>query len=310
MLSEVVAGISRVTPYSAPAPGYFDAFPGQVFSQVNETLSSVFQEVTKTPFEAPPAGYFENLASNMLNRIRSGQPAAESWDDGSPLSAGDELAKLSPLLHGIGKKLPFQVPEGYFNNLLAQLSGSLDSLAPGSLDSLALNPLGRAAMEEDFSPLLAGLQQAPTYRAPEGYFAQFPDQMLARVGVAAKEVKTGPARVISMGRKQQWWKLGAVAAAASVILVVGWLSLRTPDAKSGNPAVNPDITKSLSNVSDLDIQNYLDNQNIPLADQLANSIASVDITDNDENSMLGDVSDAELKQYLEDHGNAKELPKN
>ena len=291
MLSEVVAGISRVTPYSAPGTGYFEMLPDQLLSQVNPILPTVLQGVIKSPPFEVPAGYFEDLASNILNRVR----------------ASDELKELSPLLSGIGKKLPFQAPEGYFNSQLSQLAGSAMTTSAGEEES---EEGWKVELETEFSSLLTGLQQAPTYQVPEGYFGQFPDRMLARVGVAAKEAKAPSARVISMGRKQQWWKLPAVAAAASVILIVGWLSLHTPGSKTGNPAGNPDITKSLSNVSDQDIQNYLDNQNIPLADQLANSTASVDITDNDENNMLGDVSDAELKQYLEDHGNAKDLPKN
>jgi len=318
MLSGVVAGISRITPYEAPRSGYFEGFAAQVFSRVSGTsgasgsglsaasgltgdgpspagadfpLSSVLQGITKNPFSGVPAGYFDDLASRILDRVRSEA----------------ELSELSPLLAGIGKKMPFQAPEGYFKTLAARLPGGASF--PGVVD--AGQPLEPGTGDPALSTRLAGLRSVTPYQAPGGYFEQFPDRMLAKARAAGTmEEQAAPAKVVSIGRWQSWWKLPAVAVAASVILVFGWLALHTSVSTTGNPAVNPDITKSLSNVSDQEIQNYLDNQNIPLADQLAGSTAAIDISDSDADSMLGEVSDAELKQYMEDHGNTKNLPQN
>jgi hypothetical protein len=52
-----------------------------------------------------PAGYFEHFAENLLQRIRM----AEHEDPRT------ELNTLSPLLAGLDRKSPYQVPADYFN---------------------------------------------------------------------------------------------------------------------------------------------------------------------------------------------------
>jgi hypothetical protein len=76
-----------------------------------------------------------------------------------------------------------------------------------------------------------------------------------------------------------------------------------------------DITKTLPSVSDQDIENYLDTNNITnnsvlLPDELANSTASLDLSDNDVKSFLGEVPDGELKQYIDEHGDEKDVVTN
>jgi hypothetical protein len=207
----------------------------------------------------------------------------------------EELAMLSPFLSRIDKKMPFEVPEGYFSSLpVLATQIAMD-------DQTDLRRLNQDS-------LLAGLKNIPVYQVPEGYFNELADTILEKVKQQDREKQDAPgkqptpAKIIPFGRKRTWWKYAAAAVVTVFFLAGGWLKLHN------SPVTGPpDITKSLSNVSDQEIESYLDNQNLPLADDLANSTASIDITESDIRSLLGDVSDGELKEYIDEHGDVKDL---
>ncbi len=93
-----------------------------------------------------------------------------------------------------------------------------------------------------------------------------------------------------------------------LILTIGWrLSFNHPvQPAGGNDLVN-NLSNNLSRVSDQEILNYLENQNIPLAETMANSsTATLDFSDTDVKNILGNVSDDELKEYLDDNGGTKD----
>src|SRR5690242_17602484 len=59
-----------------------------------------------------PQGYFESFAASVLQRIRLEQA----------VSASEEIGALSPLLAGLSKKMPYDVPENYFTQNTEELS--------------------------------------------------------------------------------------------------------------------------------------------------------------------------------------------
>ena len=65
--------------------------------------SSLPPEGNGTPFSVPQ-GYFEGLAASVLSRIKAEQAG----------SAAEEIAQLSPFLANISRKMPFEVPDQYF----------------------------------------------------------------------------------------------------------------------------------------------------------------------------------------------------
>jgi hypothetical protein len=280
-LSMVVAGIDRQMPYGVPE-GYFVGFPAAMLHILAEDTAdeALTPEWGKGPAFSVPTGYFEGFASRMMDRIKAeGQ--------GEPIQdAGEEMAGLSPLLSRIDKKMPYSVPEGYFEELEAIVD------------------------EKELSPLMAGLQGQSPYQAPEGYFDSFPERMTAHVGTA----KAAPARVISMNRSRKaWWQYSAAAVVAGFIFSIGWLRLHTPANKSVISSI--DVTQSLAKVTDQELGNYMDNQDIHTAqlqqdEDLGNSTASLEISDNDVRSFLGDISDNELNLYMEEHGDLKDYPTN
>lgn len=293
LISELIADIDRETPYGLP-DGYFESLPGKVLDRIR-TAGVVY---------SVPEGYFEGFADKLMSRIKAPQGEADNPGESNQnlpaleaigQSAREELALLSPLLSQIDKKMPFQVPSTYFDSFAATL------------------PLEDAGAES-WSPLLAGLRNKPVYQAPEGYFAQFPDSILGKMKHKGEEKAAGkqpaPAKVFSLSRRN-WWKYSAAAAITGLILTGGWLWTHT-SMKTGMGSL--DITKTLPTISDQDIESYLDTNNItnsvPLPDELANSTASLDLSDNDVKSFLGEVPDGELRQYIDEHGDEKDLATN
>jgi hypothetical protein len=316
LISGFVAGISRVTPYALPE-AYFESLADQVLLHVRAGILPKDQKSGPIPgnagFALPdpsegatgdpefrsfgsqelvysvPTGYFEGFASKLMARIKTGQEMSETGEE--------ELALLSPFLSRIDKKMPFQVPEGYFAGVTASLSlitGRAEMIEEKNDEFLPVT-----AGEEYLSSLLTGLKDKPAYQVPEGYFNELAATILGKVKQPA------PAKIISFSQRRTWWKYAAAAVVTALFLTGGWLKLHN------SPATAPsDITKIGSNVSDQEIESYLDNQNVPLADDLANSTASVDVSDNDIKNMFGDIPDTELKQYMDEHKAIKDLATN
>jgi hypothetical protein len=226
---------------------------------------SVFQ--TRASAFQVPDGYFDGFAAQVLARIKTGK-------------VGEE--ELPPIFRQISRITPYQLPEGYFDEL---------------------------------SPVLTVAHDRSTYRVPEGYFAELPERILEKVVPNVLRPITA-AKVIPMERaatggkvlKGHWWKYSSVAAiAACFLLIFNWPQVGN---KAGEVAMKPDLTQALHKVSDQEMQAYLDDERTLLADPVNNSTATLDMNEGDVKSFLGDVSDKDLKQYMEEHGKADELATN
>jgi len=269
-LSMVIAGISRQMPYEAPE-GYFSEFPPKMLTLLGQNAleNAPSPDWGKGPAMSVPEGYFEGFASRMMDKIRTQAP--------QPTHAADPD---SPLLTRIGKNMPYQVPEGYF-----------DASIP--------------------SAILLGLKDKTVYEVPAGYFETLAEIVVARIQPA--EVKQATGKLISMGstRKTSWWKYAAAAAVAGFFLTFGWRRLQTHPGTGPVAAVN--VAQDITKVSDQDLLNYEDTHRIhqeESEEDYANSTASLDISDNDVKSLLGDVPDGDLAQYMEEHGDLKDYPTN
>jgi hypothetical protein len=329
-LSALVSGISRQTPYGAPV-GYFEQLPANVMSQIagnssmgsssignssignssmgnssmgNSSMgdssilqarSSAFQVPDASAFQVPD-GYFDGFAAQVLARIRSGNVSED---------------ELPPIFRQIGRVTPYQVPEGYWGELSPLLAVLRDkpayALPEGYFDEL--------------SPVLTVAHNRSTYRVHQGYFAELPGQILEKVAepvttavTAAVTTAVTAARVIPMERaetgkvlKGNWWKYSSVASIAACLLLI--FSWPQGDHQVTSHAT-ADILPALQKVSDQEMQAYLDDQRTLLADPINNSTATLDVNEGDVKSFLGDVSDNDLKQYMEEHGKADDLATN
>jgi hypothetical protein len=110
-----------------------------------------------------------------------------------------------------------------------------------------------------------------------------------------------------VGRKMSWWKYAAAAVVTGLILTTAWLRLHNPGTQSKE---GTDIAGSLARISNQELQSYLADQDTTLAQPIMSSTATLNLDDTDLKSLLGDVPDGELKQYMEEHGGANDIPTN
>jgi hypothetical protein len=186
---------------------------------------------------------------------------------------------------------------------------------------------------------LSVLKDKTTYLVPEGYFDYLPaatmEKAIQGIPVMAAistegGVKAG-AKVLEIGSrgkvvKGHWWKYAGAAVAACLILVFSWPQLHTglsskktsggkqmatvDLASSMSRGLSSDLSQGLHKVSDQEILNYLDDQNSILAEPVPNNTATLDMNDSDIKTLLGDVPDGELQQYMEEHGRANDIATN
>ncbi len=86
-------------PFEVPE-GYFEALATSIIDYISR--EAVFPSVSESPFQVPD-GYFEDLSGQIMARVRALGDAEE------------ELRVRTPLLTSVSKKVPYTVPEAYFN---------------------------------------------------------------------------------------------------------------------------------------------------------------------------------------------------
>ncbi|HEY4109932.1 hypothetical protein [Puia sp.] len=269
-LSELVATISRQTPYRV-ADDYFADLSSRILLRIKTQHKPLAFNV--------PEGYFEGFAEGVLARIKAGGNASHQAPEAkslrtAPETAAEELAALSPLLAQLRPLGTYRLPEGYF---------------------------------EELSPILVAARDKNPYTVPDEYFRQLPVEIEEKVLEAAAEAQRAPAKVVAFGgRRTNWWKYSAAAVVAGLILTIGWLRLHV---NGGHQGQTPDIASSLTKVSDQDLQSFLADQDTTLA-LPTNNTATLDFNDNDVKSLLGDIPDGDLKQYMEDHGGPNDIATN
>ncbi|HTR30679.1 MAG TPA: hypothetical protein VMH27_15515 [Puia sp.] len=309
-LSALVGGIDRQTPYVVPV-GYFDRLPASVMSRI-ASASSTFQV---------PEGYFDQFATSVLARLKAGaSDPALSDNPVRPIGEGvaEELARLSATLGGISREMPYRLPEGYFDGLSPVLTLLKDNRTYKVPDGYFA----------ELSPVLTVAHDRSTYRAPEGYFAALPERILDRVAEPF-----APARVVAIdpgiieqdddgregGRvlKGKWWSYSSAAAAAIAACFLLIFSLPGVDASRESVVT---AERSLQNLSDRDLQAYLDDQHAILGESedqhampgesINNGTAALDMNEGAVKSLLAGVSDEDLQQYLDENGKAEDIATN
>ena len=282
-LSPVVAEIGRGNVFEVPA-SYFEQFAGLVLLRVQAmqseepVLSSLKNFDKNLLFTPPPQGYFEGFADKMLARVK-----AESI-----VSVDEEMATLSPFLSKIKKEMPYLVPQDYFESFSGAVVESAQAI------EFVNNEL------ENLSPMMADLRNKNPYSTPLGYFEQLPNSILSRVGTEIRPA----GRVISISSRKTWLKFAAAAIFIGFISTVSFFAL---NIKTAVP--NTDPIASLSKVSDDEMVNYLQNQELAIPDStLANSpLATIDLSSgNDAVDLLSNITDDELQQYVNEDISFKE----
>jgi hypothetical protein len=286
LLSELVATISRQTPYRV-ADDYFPDLPSRVMLRIGTNDKPMVFNV--------PEGYFEGFADGVLSRIKAGaaagtqagavKDAVTTTAPGTSESAAAELAALSPLLAQLKPLATYRMPEGYF---------------------------------EEFSPILTIARNTNPYTVPEEYFHQLPTEIEEKVlepqELTSRAVKK-PAKVVAFGsRRTNWLRYSVAAVVAGLILTIGWLRFISTSSDHGSGAT-ADVNTKLMKVSDQELQNFLatdadadDDHYAPA--QPGNNVAALNFNDGDIKSLLGEIPDGELRQYIDEYGRAADIATN
>jgi len=204
-----------------------------------------------------------------------------------------ELQEIAPIL---GKneftRLPYSVPAGYFGHF-ADLLMIRIRLESADFSAASSQEIG------EISPLLAELKDKNPYRVPEGFFetlqvkipASEPSKLVA-MPIVSKETNADffpRKRGISLPLR-----LIRYAAAACIVALIGITAFNiTFHHNIMDPIVG------LANVSDQDMANYLDADDIHWTPGVTsvNETASAEFSDNDIHDLLSSVPDDELEQY-------------
>jgi hypothetical protein len=223
-----------------------------------------------------------------------------------------ELEESAPYLSKYGKsRIPYSLPPGYFENLPERIMNRI-RLQTSAKESQEISARLEIA---DISPLLAGLQDKNPYEAPLGYFeklninpAVFESGTRSASFEGAQETPVIPNGLEMISKKAlPFQKSGKTpifnfsgvvkyAVAACFVALVG-LSLFNLiyHRNKGTDPIN-----GLMTVSDQDMANYLDADDVHWTPGVRNSseTASIELSDNDIHELFSNVSDDELEQYI------------
>ena len=238
-------------------------------------LSQISKTLADCPASAPytvPTGYFNTLTDTIMQRIRA--------TDAPTLL--EETEALSPLLSSISKRMPYALPETYFQELAAVPAAGPDETEDTEYTT-------------SLSSLLLSLRDKETYRLPAHYFEQLPQAVLEKVGSGTK------ARVIPVSFSRKIARYAVAASVAVVVIVSGWflLNRQQPFSLAANKGL-----AGIKSVSNKELQDYIDHNTVILPDRAA--VVSTEIQAEDVKTMLAGVPDAELRQYLEQQPDLKD----
>ena len=231
--------------------------PNKDIIQELSDLGSNLQGNISENIYSVPLGYFEGFSGQMLGLIK----------------ANESLTWLSSL----PKEMPFNVPDGYFNELDEKI-----------LEIIRSHPDYQTSREEleSVSPLLSSISKRPVYSVPKGYFENF------KPGVEEKK----DTRVVSItGRK--WLRYAAAAIIVGVILMAGFIAFNNSRDSDRTLAKFEKEVKKINDVKSTDT--LIDFMDAGLNEkELASNKKS--IKTDDVQQLLKDISIDELKDFNEE----------
>jgi hypothetical protein len=208
-----------------------------------------------------------------------------------------ELKEIAPFLGRTGlSRVPYAVPPGYFEEFAEILMNRLQ------LGDSEISPMEEIS---GISPLLAGLQQKNPYQLPAGYFESGKIKIPSSESSPLKRVAINPD---SSRQDILHYQQGSITSHAKQVSIfsrvvryavaaclVGLLGITIYNLKNRS---TPDPLHSLTTISDQEMANYLDADDIHWTPGLAPETASVEFTESDIRALFSNVSDEELVQYL------------
>jgi hypothetical protein len=200
-----------------------------------------------------------------------------------------ELLEIAPALGKAGVlKAPYSVFPGYFEDFqdLIMYRIRFEAEGYGEIKNIS-------APEEiaEISPLLASLQNKNPYKVASQYFENhdtrspgtefIPAKLAAIAGLNKSKKLSIPMRIVRY------------AAAACIVGLIGITTFNLTHHQIADPI------NGLTTVSDQDMANYLDADDVHWAPDNTSALetSTATLSDNDIHDLLGSVPDVELQQY-------------
>lgn len=234
-------------------------------NHIQEELSQLESQlpVLRCPYQVP-GGYFENLAerATVLVKLMDVNDSHE------------ELSLLSPNWPDTAKHNPYLVPKGYFENLDLSFVWAEEDSVSGELAAL--------------SPLLAGMKKDHPFTVPQGFFD---DREVKAIPVA----EAPPAKLVRFSTRR-WFRMAAAAVVTGLVATAALLFFRSNNTIDPNQKSYAWVEKNLKKVETADIDKLVE-----LAGLDQTATASVSVSP-EVKSLMQDVSDLEIQQFLNDAG--------
>ncbi len=247
-MEEKLPNIPKTNIFQIPE-GYFDVLLPQIQERLKQSTQKPFSgtgpledytplhDLVKQPVFATPPEYFETLYNRIQIRLQS-QPQAKPF----------QLEALENFEVGLEPKEVYAVPENYFDHLSERILSkivSAENQKPASLDF--------GALEESELGILVAIPKQNVFQLPENYFEQFSvttESVTEKTETEPNQQETKVIRLIP-----GWARYAASVAAAIAILLTGyWFRPATTQTE--------DCTELLCNVSDEEILQYLETQDV------------------------------------------------
>jgi hypothetical protein len=179
-----------------------------------------------------------------------------------PVSASEEIAQLSPLLAGISRRLPYSVPDNFFQSNIEN-SEAFTS-------------------ENEESLVLSFISKEMPYKVPTGYFANFPETVVEKLSDRGT-------KVVPMV-KRKWMRLAIAATVTGIMAISGFFYFNNRGANTTTDpvtAVKKASTEELNDFIKSTVVNVTGN-NVP--------VTAKNTTET--KKLFNDVSDKELDAFL------------
>jgi hypothetical protein len=230
---------------------------GNIIQEELSALGSSLPSAASGSLYEVPKGYFEGLAAAIMAKLKEGDAPSDAP------SAAEEINQLSPLLAGISRKMPLEVPSGFFEEKLEDLSA--------------------LTTDNESSLVLSFIEKEMPYRVPAGYFESLPELVM-------KKLAPPKAKVISM--RSKFMRVATAAIVAGIITVSGVFYFNN-NSKKNIPVDNPQwVASKLQNVSVKDLDEFVKTTDV------ATTAQSTPSKNSEVKKLLNDVSDKELDAFL------------
>jgi hypothetical protein len=191
----------------------------------------------------------------------------------------EELKLIAPSVATINKKMPQQLPIGYFETFAEKILLLAKHQSDGLNDGNELN---------DIAPLLNQISRKPIQSLPQGYFESFNVDL-------PKQQST----VVKMHFIRKWMSYSSAAIVAGILVTAGFLYTNKNNQSFDFDQYNKiNISTALNNISEEELVNYL------------NGASSLNVNHgwldpeliNEIEGNFRNIGDDEMLQYLNENG--------